>query len=396
MATVKKHGKCWQLIAYLGYDKTGKQIREFMTIPLKDTTKTEAQREAIKFEDALKKKHLRYDLRSFTLSEFVQYWWDNYGNSLSPSTIATYTNYLVRIEEALGHIRLKNLSVSHILQFKKAIENDGIRKDGKTGKLSSRSIELHWSTLNAILNKAVKWRIITENPCTFVDKPQSKSKKTPIFQPDTMQVFMKKLLESAPLMHRLFFLFAFTDGLRRSEVMGIDEKALDLENGYLDILTVGVLDKNHRIVYRDKTKTDGSCVRMQLSAITIACVKAYLAERHEQEHQLGITKHCTKLFTHLDGTPYNPNSFLKWVQSFARRNGLPHITVQSFRKMAVTYVLPMVNLKEASEFARHSNIQTTARAYSEVLADRRALPTKILNSIVEDAVASEKSPTLEK
>lgn len=135
---------------------------------------------------------------------------------------------------------------------------------------------------------------------------------------------------------------------------------------------------------------------MQLSAITITCVKAYLAERHEQEHQLGITKHCTKLFTHLDGTPYNPNSFLKWVQSFARRNGLPHITVQSFRKMAVTYVLPMVNLKEASEFARHSNIQTTARAYSEVLADRRALPTKILNSIVEDAVASEKSPTLEK
>ena len=43
-----------------------------------------------------------------------------------------------------------------------------------------------------------------------------------------------------------------------------------------------------------------------------------------------------------------------------------------------------------------SNIQTTSRAYAEVLADRRAIPTKILNSIVEDAVASEKSPTLKK
>lgn len=83
-------------------------------------------------------------------------------------------------------------------------------------------------------------------------------------------------------MHRLFFLFAFTDGLRRSEVIGIDEKALDLENGNLNILTVRVLDKNHRIVYRDKTKTDGSCVRMQRSAITITCVKTYLDERHEQ------------------------------------------------------------------------------------------------------------------
>ncbi|WP_427089553.1 hypothetical protein [Megasphaera paucivorans] len=69
--------------------------------------------------------------------------------------------------------------------------------------------------------------------------------------------------------------------------------------------------------------------------------------------------------------------------------GLPHISIQSFRKMAVTYVLPSVNLKEASEFARHSNIQITAKAYSEVLSSRREIPTMLLNNIVDDAIQSQ-------
>lgn len=389
MATVEKRGKSWRLVAYLGYDETGKQIRVYKNIPTKDTSKAEAKREAAKFEASLQQKKLRTDdLRNATLSQFIEYWKEHYGNTLSETTIATHANYLPRIEELLGHIRIRKLTPAHILKFIQAISQPGIRKDRKDGTLSSRTIQIHFEILTAILNKAVKWQFIEDNPCRFVDRPSATSKPTPILQPAPMKEFIRLLLTTAPYIHRLFFLFAFTDGLRRSEVMGIDEKALDLENGYLDITTVGVLDKNHKVVYKEKTKTSKSHARMKISPVTLKITKEYLSERRLQEEALGIheDQHCSKLFTHLDGTPYNPNSFLKWLQAFARRHGFKHITIQSLRKMAVTYVIPEINLKEAAEFARHSNIGTTAKAYSEVLADRREIPTTILDGMVQEAI----------
>ena len=56
--------------------------------------------------------------------------------------------------------------------------------------------------------------------------------------------------------------------------------------------------------------------------------------------------------------------------------------------MAITYALQKVNLKEASQFGRHSNIDTTAKYYADVLQSRIATPTNYLNNLVQNAIES--------
>ena len=108
MASVEKRGNSWRLIAYLGYDELGKQIVRRKTISADGFSKAEAKRMAAAFESSLTKNTLR-DTGSMTVSDFIAYWWDNYGNTQSVTTIRRNKELLVRIEGMLGHIKLSKL-----------------------------------------------------------------------------------------------------------------------------------------------------------------------------------------------------------------------------------------------------------------------------------------------
>lgn len=382
MATVEKRGNRWRLVAYLGYDEyTGKQIKRIKSIPIDGVPKAEAKRLATEFErDLLENKTM--NIKNMTLSQFLPYWWEHYGNKLSVTTITRHITLLQRIETMLGAIRLSKLAPKHILQMIAQLEAPNARLDGK-GALSSRTVAMHFSLLAAILNKAVKWKFIKTNPCDDVDPPKWTTKKQPILQKQELAKFLHLLLTEAPLRMQCFFLLAFTDGLRRSEICGIDESALDLENGTLEIKTVAVLSGT-KLVYKDIPKTKSSASIMFLAPHTLKVIKQYLAEKKSLCEFMEVP-YDTKLFRHPSGIGITPYYYTRWLKSFCEKHDLPKVTTQSFRKMGITYAMQKVNLKEASHFGRHSNIKTTADYYAEVLEDRRKEPTMYLNDLVEAA-----------
>ena len=386
MASVEKRGNSWRLIAYLGYDELGKQIVRRKTISADGFSKAEAKRMAAAFESSLTKNTLR-DTGSMTVSDFIAYWWDNYGNTQSVTTIRRNKELLVRIEGMLGHIKLSKLAPKHILLMIKQLQKKDARLDGK-GALSSRTIAMHYKLLSSMLNRAVRWQFVENNACSFVDTPKQKTKPQPILQEKDLARFLHLLLTTAPLRHQCFFMFAFTDGLRRSEIAGIDESAIDFDNGTLKIITTAVIGEDGNVIYKDETKTRESAATMYIAPTTLEITKQYIAEKKANESALHLP-HCTKLFTHVDGTPIRPQAFTKWLHKFCERHNIPKVNTQSFRKMAITYALGKVNLKEASVFGRHTDIQTTSRYYTEVLQSRMATPTKYLNDLVEQAIESE-------
>ena len=180
MATVEKRGDSWLLIAYLGYTPAGKQIKRKKAIPAEGLTKFDAKRKANEFEGELLNKKNFINDRNMTLSKLVDYWKVNFAeidNNYSPTTLERSEILLSRILPALGHIRISKLKPDHLLAFYNNLREDDMRLDGKEGKLSSRSIQMHHDLLSSILGKAKKWQMLEMNPCSYVDSPKSKSKK---------------------------------------------------------------------------------------------------------------------------------------------------------------------------------------------------------------------------
>ncbi|WP_288298636.1 tyrosine recombinase XerC [uncultured Megasphaera sp.] len=384
MATIRKHGKNWEATAYLGYDDLGRQRKRTKTLP-GSLSKTAALREAMAFERKLLKSGV-LGTNEQTVSDVIQYWWNNYGCHQSPTTQERNKQLIARINGLIGHIRANKLKPKHIHLFIKALQAPNARADGK-GPYSSRTIAMHFKLLSTILNKAVRWELIDENPCQRVDAPKQRTKPQPILQEKDLSHFLYLLLTEAPLKYQAFFMLAFTDGLRRSEICGLDEENIDFEKGTLRIAVTGVF-VDGKVIYRDETKTASSAQIMYIAPMTLDILKRYNAERIQKEQYFGMP-HCTKLFTNVDGAPILPSTFTHWLHAFLDKHGLPKVNTQGFRKMAVTYAMQKVNLKEASQFARHSNIDTTAKYYAEVLQSRIATPTMYLNSLVEDAVKNQ-------
>lgn len=381
MANVTRRGKSWRIVAQLGCDELGNQIRRTKTID-GTLSKTAAMREAVAFERQLLKSGIRAS-QSMTVSDVIKYWQENYGCQQSPTTQERNRQLITRINKYLGHIRANKLRPKHIHLFIKKLQEPFARADG-SGPLSSRTIAMHFKLLSAILNKAVRWELIDENPCSRVDAPKQRTKPQPIMQEEDLSRFLYLLLTEAPLKYQAFFMLAFTDGLRRSEICGLDEENVDLEKGTLRVVETAVF-AGGKVIYREETKTASSAQQMYIAPITLDVLKRYQEERIKKERYFGVP-HCTKLFSHIDGSPILPSTFTHWLHSFLKKHDLPKVNTQGFRKMAVTYAMQKVNLKEASQFARHTDIDTTARYYAEVLQSRIKTPTMYLNALAADAL----------
>lgn len=398
MASVEKRGNSWRLIAFLGYDDLGKQDKRTMTISAEGISKHEAQKLANEFEtEELKNKSIND--RNMTFTKFIDYWKENYGSKESERSITTQERddqLLVRIRKSLGEIRLRKLEPKHILAFIKNLEEEGVRMDTPgEGKLSDRSVQMHFKLVSSILTKAVKWKFLKENPCRSVDTPRAKSKKIPIYDEPTLLKFLYLLLTKAKLKYQAFFLLGLTSGLRRSEILGLRWKDIDFEKSFLRVNQTAVRAKGKGIAYKDETKTAESAAPVPISPFTLS-ILLKLKNEQDQLKEKADDKWANKtgiLFCTIEGRPMLPSSFGHWIEKFSTRHGLPKISPHAFRHMAATYALDRgFDLKFVSDFIRHADIGTTGNIYAHVLQPKNQQLVAALDDLVKAAMKTQQPP----
>lgn len=131
MATIQKQGRGYKITVSQGYDYAGKRLRQYMTwVPEPGMSerqiKKELERQAVLFEEkvltgATSNGNMRFaDFAEKYMTEYAQLY-------LKPKTIATYTEHLQRINQAIGHIRLCDLRTGHINSFYQNLQEKGIR-----------------------------------------------------------------------------------------------------------------------------------------------------------------------------------------------------------------------------------------------------------------------------
>lgn len=131
MATIEKRGSSYRITVSAGYGIDGKQIREKMTwAPEPGMTKRQIEkalnREATLFEERVR--HQVTQNGNIRLVDFTKIFLDQYARpNLKKKTAFGYEQKMATINQALGHIRLKDLKPGHIAAFYSNLQEAGMR-----------------------------------------------------------------------------------------------------------------------------------------------------------------------------------------------------------------------------------------------------------------------------
>ena len=131
MATIEKRGSSYRITVSNGYDINGKQIREKMTwAPPPGMTerqiRKELERQAVLFEDRVR--HSLANDGNIRLVDFTKEFMTRHARlHLKKKTAFGYEQNMGTINQALGHIKLKDLKSGHIASFYGNLLEQGIR-----------------------------------------------------------------------------------------------------------------------------------------------------------------------------------------------------------------------------------------------------------------------------
>lgn len=380
MATFRQKGKnTYQLRASLGKGSNNKYIYKYKTyrVTEKLTPKqleAHLQNEAYKFEqDALSQKH--FTNAKYNFEDFVEHWKANWlEKEVSENTIVLKLSFLNNhVIPVLGHLRMDKITTMMLFD----LMNHLTRKDNQKGELSvSSKQEVHKVLVN-IFDSATSWNIIRNNPMTGVKAPTQKKKAE-----NGLNVFdeneIRHLLETLQneLEHwEVFVTLALAAGMRRSELIGLEWKHVDLDNSLIDIQQI--ISKSREGIELKGPKYNSKRV-IAIPTSVVEILKRYkLNSKKESKKILHMwnEKEHNWVFCNIHGKHFHPDTPTKWWKRFLERKKIRHICLHDLRHTSATLLIAKnVHAKVISERLGHKDISTTMNIYGHTLpsVDRKA------------------------
>ena len=389
MAAIEKRGEnSYRLTVSCGYDKEGKKLRKYKTIDLSNLTVkkqlVEAQRQFVLFQEDIKK-GVYVNSDKITFKEFIEKWISDYANvNLQPKTLLEYNNLLNRIIPVLGHLKLTQVQPTHLTEFYNNLREDGIRKDGRSGGLSDKTILHHHRLISSILTGALQWGFILVNPASRVKAPKVTKKEARYFNvAETEYIF--KLLQSEPLKYKTMITLAIYGGMRQGELTALTWSDIDFDNCIIRINKSSQhLPGKDTFIKGTKTETS-RVISIPTSAMTL--LREYKLWQNGEREDLGNLWHDSdELFTAIDGKPIFPSTISKWFLNFIRKNNksivlddsiskedkpkylLPEVNFHGLRHTSATLLINQnVDVSTVSKRLGHARTSTTMDIYSHSL-----------------------------
>ena len=141
-----------------------------------------------------------------TFFELSDQWWDTWGKH---KTMKGLENMLNIWKSGLGDVALCDLSQQNIEQFL----NDRIEKNGVTPATRNR----HLTMLKAMLNKAIEWELLWENPTAKIPMLKENGARTRFLDQEEVAA----LLEAASPDFCPVAITALHSGMRRGELINL-------------------------------------------------------------------------------------------------------------------------------------------------------------------------------
>ena len=377
----KQKDGTYRLTVSLGYGSDGKQRNVGRTVNA--TSLRAAQRAWEQFA-----MEIHGDISAtegqLTLHQFFSYYITHYASHHVTENTIQYDKYLFRrIDDYLGKYALHSLRPYHVMEFIEYLSKND--KD----KLSPNTVQKHYAFLHAMLEKAVQWQFINDNPAAHIDKPKRAKPTMEILDTEECQAIIKALNDEDIKHQALVNLTIFT-GMRRGEIFGLQWKHIDLKEKTVTVAqecqyNIGV--GNH-IVERTK---GGSSRKISIPDAVCNLLSAYRKEIQKRRTVLrnrGEWKGAENIsddfvFCTFEGKLGHADQFNAWLDRFTKKHGFKRITPHTFRHMVASYLLAAgVDLQTIAGKLGHANTMTTQAIYSHLLQSSEHKTADILQNML--------------
>lgn len=264
---------------------------------------------------------------------------------LRPSTLRRYRQIVAnQIEPMLGAVPVAKLTAERV---------EGVLEELAASDLSPRTIFHVRAVLRASLARAVRRKILPDNPAADVEMPV----REPTEEQRALGVdeALRLLPELARRRWGAACVVAMTTGLRQGEVLGLTWDDVDVERRILNV---------------PGTKTKGSRAPIGLPETTAAALRTWRKQQAAEQLLAGPEWRDRRglVFTRPDGQPAAGKVVLRQLQEAAIAAGLGHLTFHQLRHTAGSILQAQgVDLKTIQRVLRHATITTTADRYVHVV-----------------------------
>lgn len=285
------------------------------------------------------------DPGTLTVAQFIAEWFRLGAPDRSPTTNERYEQLIrLHINPLIGHVRLGKL---------RPLQIQGCLTSARQSKLAPKTVKHIHSLLHAALAQAIKWQILTINPCAAVDSP--KVPKPKIHTASDADIG-KLLVAIDKSYFRIPILITLATGMRRGEVCGLKWSDLDAANRTLQVQRA--LIQTSAGIEEKSTKTD----RARTVLLPQELVDD-LARHQEQQGQNLDGWICLNAA----GGRLGPKSLDKVYRRLRRGVGV-EVTLHGLRHtQATNLILAGVPVKTVADRLGHSTVTITQDTYAHVL-----------------------------
>lgn len=334
-----------------------------------------------------------------TLNQFYRYWLTNYAQvNLEVTTQALNENLYLRIGLALGEIEISALRPRHVLAFLQQLLSPTASVNNTP--LSQAYIKKHIALLDSLLNSAVDWEFIAKNPLKKLKIPKNEKTKKVLPSEEELSRFFCSLEKHDNLKHNLWILLAFTLGLRREEIFGIQWGDIDLTKRTLTINRAVVYVPQKGILVKS-TKTKSGLRSLPLHKTLVAFLHSWKLAVIDAHNRRTTRKKIVPegnpvandnfIFTKPDGTVAHPHSFNTFLRKYCQKINIPVISPHDLRHLYGTYLLAGgINIATISSLLGHSNKSFTLETYIHEVKSIEYQSADVISTAVEKIKILEK------
>ena len=324
--------------------------------------------------------------------QFADEWLENYVKPMRK--IGTYNRYKELIKkyltDSIGSMNIIDIQSYHIEQL--------LLKNKK--ELSGATLQSIYTLINTIMNRALKLKIIKDNPCRYVERP-----KRTKFIPNTLSIDeIKKVFDNLDLTNTYDYMFYIAVrltlelGLRRGEVGGLEWADINFDNNSILIKNNLIYSNGH--VYMVAPKTEESNRTIYVSDEIINLLKKLHIKESKNKLKYGEFYTDKNIFKNKNGedTKYDlvmvwqdgkyvhPMYYLNKLKKVLKKAGITkNVRFHDLRHTNATLLLQQgVSMKVVQERLGHKDISTTANIYSHVTKELQENATKKLSKILDN------------
>ena len=323
-----------------------------------------------------------------TLREFVDFYFEHYSFSLSPSTLDKYKNCCYSkkrgILKSLGDKKMNKLTTKDIQGYVTELLEAG---------LSPKTVKNHIYMIRAIISKAMvcNWMEAKYNICDNVILPKCTPKKVDSLTMKEVQELFRVVDKEDNFLLKLQVYIALLTGARRSEICAITIDDIDFKEKMITIDKARVQTSGTTVLKETKTKSSVRKVPMpdKLCAIMKEAVRRYKLNRFKYGRDFVDSGY---IFSNEYGVPEGVNTITSRHHRFYKRHEeLRYINFHGYRHTYASIAIAsgQTDIKTVQEILGHANVGTTldlyAVGYDEVKLDYASKLDKMVFS--DDKIA---------